>query len=191
MRAPSALLLDKASLHLPAAVLLSVALPSAALSLRYADWAKRCHFDGPLLTGSQSRRDRERGIPPPLPPAALVAEAAATAGVAPLAAASAAWRTHPADTAVRAARGVSGRPLHNPSRPRGFTWTEPTVEEVEAEFWRIVEAADEQVEALYGQDIDTALYSSAFPTIRVRVRGVWRGRAGLGRALPIQAAASS
>jgi hypothetical protein len=30
-----------------------------------------------------------------------------------------------------------------------------------------VEAADEQVEALYGQDIDTATYNSAFPTIKV------------------------
>lgn len=41
------------------------------------------------------------------------------------------------------------------------------MDEVEAEFWRIVEAAEEQVEALYGQDIDTATYCSAFPTIRV------------------------
>jgi hypothetical protein len=32
-----------------------------------------------------------------------------------------------------------------------------------------VEAADEQVEALYGQDIDTATYNSAFPTIKVCV----------------------
>jgi hypothetical protein len=46
-------------------------------------------------------------------------------------------------------------------------WQEPSIEEVEAEFWRIVEAADEQVEALYGQDIDTATYNSAFPTIKV------------------------
>jgi hypothetical protein len=46
-------------------------------------------------------------------------------------------------------------------------WEEPSVDEVEAEFWRIVEAAEEQVEALYGQDIDTATYCSAFPTIRV------------------------
>lgn len=42
---------------------------------------------------------------------------------------------------------------------------DPSVEEVEAEFWRIVEqgSPDEEVEALYGQDLDTGHYGSGFP----------------------------
>lgn len=54
------------------------------------------------------------------------------------------------------------------------------MDEVEAEFWRIVEASEEQVEALYAQDIDTATYRSAFPTIRVSdgavAVGMWVAR---------------
>eukprot|EP00890_Picochlorum_soloecismus_P002883 jgi/Picsp_1/3596/NSC_06433-R1_probable lysine-specific demethylase jmj14-like len=42
---------------------------------------------------------------------------------------------------------------------------DPSVEEVEAEFWRIVEQGSpgEEVEALYGQDLDTGHYGSGFP----------------------------
>ena len=42
---------------------------------------------------------------------------------------------------------------------------DPSVEEVEAEFWRIVEqgSPEEEVEALYGQDLDTGHYGSGFP----------------------------
>jgi hypothetical protein len=91
----------------------------------------------------------------------------------PVVSASTAWRAYPPTEAVRNARGVSGR--YAPSSSAGGNsssaageWEEPSVDEVEAEFWRIVEAAEDQVEALYAQDIDTATYRSAFPTIRVR-----------------------
>ncbi|KAF6266335.1 JmjC-domain-containing protein [Scenedesmus sp. NREL 46B-D3] len=96
-----------------------------ALSLhefhRYADWAKRRHFNGPLMAGSSSSNGRKPDSAP----------------------------------------GSSS----SSSQP-----AEPSLEDVEAEFWRIVEAAEEQVEALYGQDIDTATYSSAFPTIKQQQR---------------------
>lgn len=46
------------------------------------------------------------------------------------------------------------------------TWQEPDIAAVEAEFWRIVEAGHEQVEALYGQDVDTATYGTGFPIVR-------------------------
>jgi hypothetical protein len=84
----------------------------------------------------------------------------------PVVSSSTAWRSYPADEAVRAARGVAGRYVPG-TGANGSEWEEPSLDEVEAEFWRIVEAAEEQVEALYGQDIDTATYCSAFPTIRV------------------------
>lgn len=97
----------------------------------------------------------------------------------PVVSASTAWRAHPPTADVRAARGVAGRftpgssGSSNGSSAAG-EWEEPSVDEVEAEFWRIVEAAEEQVEALYGQDIDTATYCSAFPTIRVSLAW-WQG----------------
>lgn len=108
----------------------------------------------------------------------------------PVVSASTAWRAHPPTEAVRNARGVSGR--YAPSSAGGNSssaageWEEPSVDEVEAEFWRIVEASEEQVEALYAQDIDTATYRSAFPTIRVSdgavAVGMWvAGWAACGR----------
>lgn len=92
----------------------------------------------------------------------------------PIVSASTAWRIHPPTPAARMARGVAGRYAPgsgSSSGSNGSEWEEPSVDEVEAEFWRIVEAAEEQVEALYGQDIDTATYCSAFPTIRVSGAG--------------------
>eukprot|EP00775_Hariotina_reticulata_P008860 gene8860-9039_t len=68
-------------------------------------------------------------------------------------------------TAAAAAGGAGGG--GKSSREAAADWQEPDILEVEAEFWRIVEAANEQVEALYGQDVDTATYRSAFPTIRL------------------------
>jgi hypothetical protein len=73
----------------------------------------------------------------------------------------------PGSAAAAAAGGKSGKDVPG--------WQEPDILEVEAEFWRIVEAANEQVEALYGQDVDTATYRSAFPTIRVRGEGSAEG----------------
>ena len=39
----------------------------------------------------------------------------------------------------------------------------PTVEQVEAEFWRIVESPDATIESLYGQDLDSGHHGSGFP----------------------------
>jgi hypothetical protein len=39
----------------------------------------------------------------------------------------------------------------------------PSIAQIEAEFWRIVEKGEEQVEALYGSDVDTSKYTSGFP----------------------------
>lgn len=47
--------------------------------------------------------------------------------------------------------------------PTASTHAEPSVEEVEAEFWRIVEAPDGPVESLYGQDLDSGHHGSGFP----------------------------
>lgn len=38
-----------------------------------------------------------------------------------------------------------------------------SLETIEAEFWKVVEAADEPVEVLYGADIDTTITGSGFP----------------------------
>ncbi|WIA15535.1 hypothetical protein OEZ85_002169 [Tetradesmus obliquus] len=147
---------------------------------RYADWAKRRHFNGPLMAGSSSSNGRR-------PDSA--AGSSSSSSKPAVASASNAWRAYPCTAAGRAARGVAGKYLPgtcpaataptaaagdaaNPAAAAAApqdpaeVWQEPSIEEVEAEFWRIVEAADEQVEALYGQDIDTATYSSAFPTIK-------------------------
>lgn len=133
---------------------------------RYADWAKRRHFNGPVMGGlrKQTPTAEEQQEAPP-----------------PVVSASTAWRAHPPTAEVRAARGVAGRYVPGSGGSGGGNgnnnnsggssssteWEEPSLDEVEAEFWRIVEVAEEQVEALYGQDIDTATYCSAFPTIRV------------------------
>jgi hypothetical protein len=45
----------------------------------------------------------------------------------------------------------------DPSNPN------PSVEEIEAEFWRIVESEDSHHEALYGQDLDSGHHGSGFP----------------------------
>lgn len=133
---------------------------------RYADWAKRRHFNGPLLAGVKRQ---------PEPPSSSSSAASTRPAVAT---ASDAWRLYPCTDAARAARGATGKfvpgtctPVPGQDVGDGSEWQEPSIDEVEAEFWRIVEAADEQVEALYGQDIDTATYSSAFPTIKVCAGG--------------------
>jgi hypothetical protein len=131
------------------------------------------------MAGSSSSNDRK-------PEAAPGSSSSSKPAVA---SASNAWRAYPCTADARAARGVAGRYLPGTCPPAAGaaadaasdgpastaaalwdpaeTWQEPSIEDVEAEFWRIVEAADEQVEALYGQDIDTATYNSAFPTIKV------------------------
>lgn len=69
------------------------------------------------------------------------------------------------------------------------------MEEVEAEFWRIVETPDAVVETLYGQDLDSGHHGSGFPLpewrrkLLAQVRACW-GRAcvGLGLGLSHQLA---
>lgn len=59
------------------------------------------------------------------------------------------------------------------------------MEEVEAEFWRIVETPDAVVETLYGQDLDSGHHGSGFPLpewrrkLLAQVRAYW-GRACVG-----------
>lgn len=107
--------------------------------------------------------------------AASSAEADSSAAL-PIQTASNAWRVFPCTPAARAASGVTSKWIPGTASDAeynyGADWAEPSIEEVEAEFWRIVESPDEQVEALYGQDIDSATYCSAFPTIKVGELGV-------------------
>lgn len=42
------------------------------------------------------------------------------------------------------------------------TW-EPSPEEIEGEYWRIVEKPTEEIEVLYGADLDTRVFGSGFP----------------------------
>ncbi|KAG0615380.1 hypothetical protein M758_5G036600 [Ceratodon purpureus] len=43
---------------------------------------------------------------------------------------------------------------------------EPTVEMIEGEYWRIVEQATDQIEVLYGADVETGKFGSGFPKPR-------------------------
>ncbi|KAJ7555191.1 hypothetical protein O6H91_05G025800 [Diphasiastrum complanatum] len=45
--------------------------------------------------------------------------------------------------------------------------TEPTLEMIEGEYWRIVEEPTEQIEVLYGADIETGSFGSGFPKVKV------------------------
>ncbi|KAF6150915.1 hypothetical protein GIB67_026836 [Kingdonia uniflora] len=42
---------------------------------------------------------------------------------------------------------------------------EPSIEDIEGEYWRIVEKPTEEVEVLYGVDIETGLFGSGFPKV--------------------------
>ncbi|RID57141.1 hypothetical protein BRARA_F00540 [Brassica rapa] len=46
----------------------------------------------------------------------------------------------------------------------GNSW-EPGVEDVEGEYWRIVDKATEEIEVLYGADLETGVFGSGFPKI--------------------------
>ncbi|CAH8386636.1 unnamed protein product [Eruca vesicaria subsp. sativa] len=46
----------------------------------------------------------------------------------------------------------------------GNCW-EPAVEDVEGEYWRIVDKATEEIEVLYGADLETGVFGSGFPKI--------------------------
>ncbi|VVA90534.1 unnamed protein product [Arabis nemorensis] len=42
---------------------------------------------------------------------------------------------------------------------------EPALEDIEGEYWRIVEKATEEIEVLYGADLETGVFGSGFPKI--------------------------
>ncbi|XP_042472851.1 putative lysine-specific demethylase JMJ16 isoform X2 [Zingiber officinale] len=45
----------------------------------------------------------------------------------------------------------------------GSCQQEPSVDDIEGEYWRIVERPTEEIEVLYGADVDTGVFSSGFP----------------------------
>ncbi|XP_044477910.1 putative lysine-specific demethylase JMJ16 isoform X2 [Mangifera indica] len=46
---------------------------------------------------------------------------------------------------------------------------EPSVENIEGEYWRIVEKATEEIEVLYGADLETGVFGSGFPKLSIQV----------------------
>ncbi|KAJ9545932.1 hypothetical protein OSB04_025639, partial [Centaurea solstitialis] len=50
-------------------------------------------------------------------------------------------------------------------------WSEPSIENVEGEYWRMVEKPTEEIEVLYGADLETGTFGSGFPKPGSRVAG--------------------
>lgn len=80
-------------------------------------------------------------------------------------------------------RPVKTLPVHH------IAPVDPSIEEIEAEFWRIVETPDSYLESLYGQDLDSGHHGSGFPLPEWRRRlleghltTAARGRQGVGAA---------
>ena len=130
----------------------------------YADWAKARHFESP----------RPRG------PTKL-SESTAYAGVGgrPAAGAAAAGGTWAAGigrgVGSAGRRGASSAPASAAPPPDDAALLaslplEPSVEEVEAEFWRVVEDPTEPCPSLYGQDLDSGHHGSGFPLPPLRRR---------------------
>ncbi|KAL5768137.1 hypothetical protein ACOSQ2_014920 [Xanthoceras sorbifolium] len=46
---------------------------------------------------------------------------------------------------------------------------EPSVENIEGEYWRIVEKATEEIEVLYGADLETGVFGSGFPKLPIQL----------------------
>ncbi|XP_044499918.1 putative lysine-specific demethylase JMJ16 [Mangifera indica] len=46
---------------------------------------------------------------------------------------------------------------------------EPSVDNIEGEYWRIVEKATEEIEVLYGADLETGVFGSGFPKMPIQV----------------------
>lgn len=74
----------------------------------------------------------------------------------------------PTQSSSRNGGGASSRNARSTQRrpralPNYSTLPEPSIEQIEAEFWRIVESPDERVETLYGQDVDSGHHGSGFP----------------------------
>ncbi|DBA81611.1 TPA: hypothetical protein ACH3X1_007371 [Trebouxia sp. C0004] len=51
-----------------------------------------------------------------------------------------------------------------------YTGPEPTIQEIEGEFWRVIEAPDDVLESYYGQDLDSGHHGSGFPLPPFRQR---------------------
>jgi len=130
----------------------------------YADWAKARHFESP----------RPRG------PTKL-SESTAYAGVGgrPAAWAAAAGGTWAAGigrgVGSAGRRGASSAPTSAAPPPDDAALLaslplEPSVEEVEAEFWRVVEDPTEPCPSLYGQDLDSGHHGSGLPLPPLRRR---------------------
>ncbi|KAA8539005.1 hypothetical protein F0562_025697 [Nyssa sinensis] len=66
------------------------------------------------------------------------------------------------------------RKNENTADPRGSMtmiqeqW-EPSVEDIEGEYWRIVEKPTEEIEVLYGADLETGVFGSGFPKLSNQV----------------------
>ncbi|KAL6783768.1 hypothetical protein ACKKBF_B05720 [Auxenochlorella protothecoides x Auxenochlorella symbiontica] len=111
----------------------------------YADWARALHF-----SGAGTRAPSGRSTP--------VGEGAPGTGAAPTDCDAAPAPTAAARSWQRRPRALAG--------PAAGTVPEPTLEQVEAEFWRLVETPrpeDAALESLYGQDLDSGLHGSGFP----------------------------
>ncbi|KAL5977341.1 hypothetical protein ACLOJK_021687 [Asimina triloba] len=52
----------------------------------------------------------------------------------------------------------------------GERW-KPTVEDIEGEYWRIVEKSTEKIEVLYGADLETGVFGSGFPKATSSIEG--------------------
>lgn len=86
--------------------------------------------------------------------------------------------------------GASSAPSRRPSKTLPIHHTapvDPSIEEIEAEFWRVVETPDSYLESLYGQDLDSGHHGSGFPLPEWRRRlleghltTAARGRQGAG-----------
>lgn len=60
------------------------------------------------------------------------------------------------------------RPIENIAEPGGNRITlqeqwEPSLENIEGEYWRMVEKPSEEIEVLYGADLETGVFGSGFP----------------------------
>ncbi|XP_010528755.1 PREDICTED: putative lysine-specific demethylase JMJ16 isoform X2 [Tarenaya hassleriana] len=55
------------------------------------------------------------------------------------------------------------RKSENPTGAKPLECWEPSIKDIEGEYWRIVEKATEEIEVLYGADLETGVFGSGFP----------------------------
>lgn len=120
----------------------------------YADWVKQRHFESPRPKGPSNEKE---------------STAYACVGGRPVPRAAAASGTWSAGIGNGNSRRSAATASSSPSSPVAAASLlaslplEPSVEEVEAEFWRIVEDPTVTVPSLYGQDLDSGHHGSGFP----------------------------